>query len=68
MLESSFPGQIASASSAGATKMKLWSHTQVKNPHSKIPTTQTEYIETNESPDTLCKTADGADFLFARKG
>ena len=67
MLESSFPGQIASASSAGAIKMKLWRQKQVGNPHPKIPKTHTEYIETNELPDTLCKTADGADFLFYKE-
>ena len=67
MLESSFPGQIASASSAGAIKMKLWRQKRVGNPHPKIPKTHTEYIETNELPDTLCKTADGADFLFYKE-
>ena len=48
--------------------MKLWRQKQVGNPHNKIPKSRTEYIETNELPDTLCKTADGADFLFYVQG
>ena len=63
MLSSNFPGQLSSASTAGAIRMKLWRQRQVINPPPKLPTNFDEYMNT-EIPDKYTKTADGQEFLI----
>ena len=62
MLGSDFPGQLNSASSAGAIRMKLWRQRQVFNPRPKLPSSFKEYMAT-EIPDKFTKAADGGEFM-----
>ena len=41
---SDFPGQIISASSKSAIKMKLWRQEQIINPRPELPKTFEEYM------------------------
>ena len=63
LLSSNFPGQIGSASSAGAIRMKIWRQRQVINPRPKIPSSHEEYM-TLQAADKYTRTADGGEFLF----
>ena len=51
MLASECPGQIGSASSAGAIRMQLWRQRQVFNPRPKIRKNHDEYMATENVPD-----------------
>ena len=62
MLASEYPGQLSSASSAGAICMKLWRHTNNLNPRPKIQHTFEDYMKTTASDD-FTKTADGGEFM-----
>ena len=66
MLGSNFPGQIASASSAGAIRMKLYRQHQNINPRPKLPSTFEEYMAT-DIPDKFTQTADGREFLVCKE-
>ena len=63
MLSSSFPGQLSSASSAGAIPMKIWRKLQIVNPRPSLPTSFEEYMKT-EIPEKYRKAADGGEFLI----
>ena len=62
MLSSSFPGQLSSASSAGAIRMKILSKGHIVNPCPSLPTSFEEYMKT-EVPENYRKAADGEEFL-----
>ena len=64
MLASECPGQIGSASSAGAIRMQLWRQRQVFNPRPKIPKNHAEYMATENVPDQYLKTADKGEFVI----
>ena len=65
MLSSDYPGQINSASTAGAIRTKLWRQRQVLNPRPKIPSGFNEYMST-EMPASYTNTADGKRFMIKK--
>ena len=63
MLNSDFPGQIISASSKSAIKMKLWRQKQIINPRPELPKSFEEYMNI-ELPTKFTQAADGGEFMF----
>jgi len=66
MLASEFPGQLSSASSSGAIRMKLWRQRQIINPRPVLPSTFKEYMETN-IPEKFTKCADNGEFMIFKE-
>ena len=66
MLSSSFPGQLSSASTAGAIRMKVWRQRQAINPRPKLPTNFEQYMNT-DIPEKYSRTADGGDFMICKE-
>ena len=65
ILSSEYPGQMNSASTAGAIRTKLWRQRQVLNPRPKIPSGFNEYMST-EMPASYTNTADGKRFMIKK--
>ena len=67
MLSSNQPGQICSASTAGAVKMALWRKKLriSPTPRPRLPRTHEEFMNTTV-PDEYSETADGDDLIIFR--
>ena len=62
MLNSDFPGQIISASSKSAIKMKLWRQKQKNNPRPELTKSFKEYMNI-ELPTKFTQAANGGEFV-----